>query len=151
MVHEERKLKDRQVSSESGSVGALAARQKTRLKGPKCYGCLRFRHIHRNCPECTQSSAEPKSSEHLKPIRKGKEPVTVKEAMSSPEREKWKYAMEKEIKSIKANEVWELVELPKGKKTIGCKWSINRRLTLMGLWKGTRLVLLLKTILSSTD
>ena len=42
--------------------------------------------------------------------------------MSSSEREKWKNAMEKKIKSIKVNEVWELVEVPKGKKTIGCKW-----------------------------
>ena len=30
--------------------------------------------------------------------------------------------MDKEIRSIKANELWELVELPMGKKTIGCKW-----------------------------
>ena len=29
LMHEERKLKDRQVSSESGSVGSLAARHKT--------------------------------------------------------------------------------------------------------------------------
>ena len=57
----------------------------------------------------------------------GKEPVTVKEAMSSSEREKWKDAMDKEIRSIKANEVWELVELPKGKKTIGCKWVYKRK------------------------
>ena len=39
--------------------------------------------------------------------------------MSSPEREKWKDAMDKEIRSIKVNEVWELVKLPKCKKTIG--------------------------------
>ena len=66
LMNEERKLKDQKVSSESGSVGALAARHKTRSKGPKYYGCLRFEHIHRNCPEHTQSSAEPKSSEHSK-------------------------------------------------------------------------------------
>ena len=40
LMHEERKLNDRQVSSESGSVGALAARHKTQSKGPKCNGCL---------------------------------------------------------------------------------------------------------------
>ena len=71
-MNEERKLKDQQVLSESGSDGALAARHKTRSKGPKCYGCLRFRYIQKNCPEHMQSSAEPKSSEHSKPIRKGK-------------------------------------------------------------------------------
>ena len=46
--------------------------------------------------------------------------------MCSPEREKWKDLMNKEIRSIKANEVWELVKLPKGKKTVGCKW-VNKR------------------------
>ena len=52
--------------------------------------------------------------------------------MSSPEREKWKDAKEKEIRSIKANEVWELVELPKGKKTIGCKWVYKRKVDVNG-------------------
>ena len=56
----------------------------------------------------------------------------MKEAMSSPEREKWKDAIEKEIRSIKANEVWELVELPKGKKTIGCKWVYKRKVDVDG-------------------
>ena len=37
LMHEERKLKDQQVLSESGSVEALTVRHKTGLKGPKCY------------------------------------------------------------------------------------------------------------------
>ena len=57
----------------------------------------------------------------------GAEPATVDEAMSSPERKKWKEAMRKEMKSIETNKVWELVELPKGKKTIGCKWVYKRK------------------------
>ena len=57
----------------------------------------------------------------------GAEPVTVDEAMSSPEKEKWKEAMQKEMKSIDTNKVWELVKLPKGKKTIGCKWVYKRK------------------------
>ena len=40
--------------------------------------------------------------------------------------------MEKEIRSIKVNEVWELVELPKGKKTIGCKWVYKRKVDIDG-------------------
>ena len=31
-------------------------------------------------------------------------------------------AMEQEMKSLKENEVWELVELPKDRKTVGCRW-----------------------------
>ena len=52
--------------------------------------------------------------------------------MSSPEREKWKDAMDKKIRSIKTNEVWELVKLPKGKKTIGCKWVYKQKVGVDG-------------------
>ena len=34
----------------------------------------------------------------------------------------WMKAMEEEMHSIEKNETWELVELPKDKKCIGCKW-----------------------------
>ena len=51
-----------------------------------------------------------------------REPRSVTEAMSSNESEKWSEAMEREMKSIESNNVWELVELPEGKKPIGCKW-----------------------------
>ena len=47
--------------------------------------------------------------------------MTVNEAFSSPEKEKWIGAMEKEMHSIKANKVWELVNVAEGKKTVGCK------------------------------
>ena len=35
--------------------------------------------------------------------------------------------MEEELKSMKDNEVWDLVELPKGIKTIGCKWIFKTK------------------------
>lgn len=70
LMHEERKLKDRQ---ESGSDGALAARHKTRSKGPRCYGCQKFGHIQRNCPERTRPSTESsKSYEYSESKREGK-------------------------------------------------------------------------------
>ena len=53
--------------------------------------------------------------------------------MSSYERDKWKDAMEKEMQSIEANKVWELVELPEGNKTIGCKWVFKRKIGINGL------------------
>ena len=40
--------------------------------------------------------------------------------------------MEKEIRSVKANEVWELVELPKGKKNMGCKWVHKQKVGIDG-------------------
>ena len=34
----------------------------------------------------------------------------------------WKTTMEQEYDSIIKNNTWELVEIPRGKQTIGCKW-----------------------------
>ena len=50
------------------------------------------------------------------------DPVTFEEAMKSPHSSKWRVAMEDELKSMKENKVWDLEEIPKGAKTVGCKW-----------------------------
>ena len=47
--------------------------------------------------------------------------------MLSPDQKQWKEAMEKEMESIEANKVWNLVNLPEGKKTIGCKWVFKNK------------------------
>ena len=52
----------------------------------------------------------------------GCDPKTYKQAITCPENEKWLEAMKQEINSIKANNTWSLVELPKDRKAIGCKW-----------------------------
>lgn len=51
-----------------------------------------------------------------------REPVTVHEALSSPAKSKWQEAMQKEMESLHANKVWDLVELPENKKAVGSKW-----------------------------
>ena len=76
LIHEEKKLKYRGLSSEPGSDGALAVRHKTRLRRSKCYGCQRFVHIQRNCPECARSLAEPRPSDYSRQTgKKGKKGV----------------------------------------------------------------------------
>ena len=35
--------------------------------------------------------------------------------------------MNKEIESLKANKVYDLVELPHNRKTVGCKWVFKRK------------------------
>ena len=35
---------------------------------------------------------------------------------------KWLSAMQEELQALKKNNTWELVPLPAGKKTVGCKW-----------------------------
>ena len=47
-MHEERKLRDRQVGM--GSGGTMAARHQSR-RGPRCYFCQKFGHIKRYCKE----------------------------------------------------------------------------------------------------
>ena len=49
-------------------------------------------------------------------------PSTYREAEIRSESKMWKDAMEEEISSQHKNDTWELIELPKKKKAIGCKW-----------------------------
>ena len=53
------------------------------------------------------------------------EPKSYKEALSSPTSEKWKAAMIEEMESMKKNQVWDLVDLPPGQKTIRNKWVLK--------------------------
>ncbi|CAI7856786.1 unnamed protein product [Closterium sp. NIES-53] len=56
------------------------------------------------------------------PVEMPGEPATLKEALESSDAEEWKKAMESELKSIEENGMWELVELPEGRKAITSKW-----------------------------
>ena len=47
------------------------------------------------------------------------DPVSFEEANQE---EKWRSAMDEEIRSIEKNKTWELTNLPKGRKAIGVKW-----------------------------
>ena len=53
------------------------------------------------------------------------EPETNKEDFECPTKEKWKVVLEKEIESMKVNQVWSLVDLPPGRKAIGNKWILK--------------------------
>jgi hypothetical protein len=48
--------------------------------------------------------------------------TSYEEAMRSPHSSKWHEAMEDEMRSMSANQVWKLEEIPEGDKTVGCKW-----------------------------
>jgi hypothetical protein len=50
------------------------------------------------------------------------DPTSYEEAMRSPHSSKSREAMEDEMRSMNANQVWKLEEIPKGAKTVGCKW-----------------------------
>jgi hypothetical protein len=50
------------------------------------------------------------------------DPSSFEEAMRSAHSSKWLEAMEDEIRSMSTNRVWDLEEIPKWDKTVGCKW-----------------------------
>ncbi|CAI7877714.1 unnamed protein product [Closterium sp. NIES-53] len=58
----------------------------------------------------------------------GDDPSTHTEALASPDASLWKQAMEKELASIKENDVFELVDPPKGAYLVGCKWVLKKKL-----------------------
>ena len=53
--------------------------------------------------------------------------------------------MNDELKFMKDNDVWDLVELSKGKKLIGCKWVYKIKRDLKGNVEGIRHVLSQRT------
>lgn len=56
------------------------------------------------------------------------EPSSYKEAVRSPEKDKWLKAMQEEIDSLYKNQTWVLVLRPKNQKTIGCKWIYKKKI-----------------------
>nr|AAM01011.1 Putative retroelement [Oryza sativa Japonica Group]AAN04198.1 Putative retroelement [Oryza sativa Japonica Group]AAP52319.1 retrotransposon protein, putative, Ty1-copia subclass [Oryza sativa Japonica Group] len=50
------------------------------------------------------------------------DPTSYEEAMRSARSSEWLEAMKDEIKLMKLNNVWDLEEIPKEAKTVGCKW-----------------------------
>nr|AAV24758.1 putative polyprotein [Oryza sativa Japonica Group] len=64
---------------------------------------------------------EPMSEEVNEPIL-DIDPISFKEAMKSEHSSEWLNAMKDEMKSMSTNKVWDLIEIPEGAKTVGCKW-----------------------------
>jgi hypothetical protein len=49
------------------------------------------------------------------------DPTSFEEVMRSAYSSKWLDVMEDEMRSMSVNKVWDLEEIPKGNKTVGCK------------------------------
>jgi Reverse transcriptase (RNA-dependent DNA polymerase) len=54
-----------------------------------------------------------------KSIDKMNEPNTFEEAK---QHKIWNKAMDEELKALEKNKIWEIVQLPQGKKLVGYKW-----------------------------
>ena len=49
-------------------------------------------------------------------------PVNIEEALTDP---KWVHSIREEMGALQRNETWNLVPLPVGNKTVGCKWIFS--------------------------
>lgn len=54
-------------------------------------------------------------------------PTTVKQALESGEKDRWLAAMNDEIESMRVNDTWEMVQLPRDRKTIKNKWVFAKK------------------------
>ncbi|XP_043279552.1 uncharacterized mitochondrial protein AtMg00820-like [Venturia canescens] len=54
-----------------------------------------------------------------------KEPNSFKEAVENENSEKWKRAMNEEIKALLKNQVWELTDAPKNRRIVDNKWTFK--------------------------
>ena len=50
------------------------------------------------------------------------EPKSSEEALTTEHAKQWRAAADSEYESLMKNETWKLVELPSGRKPIGCRW-----------------------------
>jgi hypothetical protein len=55
------------------------------------------------------------------------DPLNLCDAMRSEDASKWEAAMQEEYGSLMANGTWELVPLPKDRKSVGCKWVFRTK------------------------
>jgi len=55
------------------------------------------------------------------------DPLTVTEALSRTNKNKWKQAMKEEINSFKENDAWEVVDIPTNGTVVDCKWVFKRK------------------------
>ena len=55
------------------------------------------------------------------------DPILFSQVVSCDNSEKWLNAMKEEINFMRHNDVWDLVELSKGCKRVGCNWIFNTK------------------------
>ena len=60
------------------------------------------------------------------------EPNSYEEAMDSEEAPHWNKAMKEEISALKKHGVWTLIDLPKNRKAIKCRWVFKKKLAADG-------------------
>ena len=55
------------------------------------------------------------------------DPENFVEAMESPDKESWMQGMMEEMESLRRNQTWQLVDLPRDAHAIGSKWVFTKK------------------------
>ncbi|CAN0905823.1 Retrovirus-related Pol polyprotein from transposon TNT 1-94, partial [Linum grandiflorum] len=82
-------------------------------------------HVRRSTRDRKPSTKYPSSEFIL--ITEDGEPANYQEVLSHSEKDQWFDAMKEEMSSLKKNETYELVKLPKGKKVLKNRWIFKNK------------------------
>jgi len=98
---------------------------------------LREEETEQRIPQQTPQRVSQRSTKGIPPEKycptgcstgaREKDPNTFNEAMNSRNHNDWIKAMNEEISMIKKLDTWEEVQLPHGRKTIGCRWVFTTK------------------------
>lgn len=83
--------------------------------------------IQPSSPQPLRRSTRQTTKRKFLTYRVYEEPQTHNQAMQSPQKEEWHAAMTTEYNSLIKNNTWNLVELPKDRKAIKCKWVFRTK------------------------
>ena len=118
--HVEIECENQGESDESGSSDSESESEST--VEPASEPTVRRSERDRQCPNRYGNWVASIAADQLS------DPSSLDEVLSSPDKAKWQNSMKKEIDSLRSNDVWDLVELPKGRKMVGSKWVFKRKL-----------------------
>jgi hypothetical protein len=89
----------------------------------------RYGYEHDIAKYVSYSSVSPAYRTFIASLQAVPIPKDWKSAKQNP---KWTYAMKEELLALQTNKTWELVQLPKGKKVVGCKSVFTVKQTFEG-------------------
>ncbi|TYK26671.1 Retrovirus-related Pol polyprotein from transposon TNT 1-94 [Cucumis melo var. makuwa] len=98
----------------------------------QCFGPLaKFLESHDICAQYTMPGTPQQNGvaerQNQFDLSIDNDPVLFSQATKGDNSTKWLDAMKEELKSMNDNEVWNLVELPKESKRVGCKWIFKTK------------------------
>lgn len=116
---------DPEINRETPNVGEVKSMEEVEHTGPRPKPTVEVEDLRRGKRPKIKKDFGP---DYLMNFLVYKDPVTYKEAITSPDSDLWKEAIDSEINSIFQNHTWELVDLPPGCKPLGHKWIFKKKM-----------------------